>query len=115
MGRRGLFGFSSGGRISIESGQSINSQLCTLLHEVAHELLHKAADRASMSKEQMEIQAEGTAFVVSKYFNIENKSFNYLALWDADHNKIMQNLKAIAEASKRIIKGLAPHFLSFSA
>jgi len=34
---------------------------------------------------------------------LEPKSFNYLALYNADYEKIMENLKIIAEASKAII------------
>lgn len=37
---------------------------------------------------------------------MENKSFNYLALYDADYKKIMDNLKSIASASKEIIEFL---------
>jgi len=40
---------------------------------------------------------------------MENKSFNYLALYNADYNKIMENLKAIAEASREIIEFLEGH------
>ena len=49
------------------------------------------------------IQAEATAYVVTKHFGMENKSFNYLILYDADYKKIMENLKAVAEASKEIV------------
>ena len=34
---------------------------------------------------------------------MENRSFNYLALYSADYKKIMENLKSIAAASKEII------------
>ncbi len=40
---------------------------------------------------------------MTKHLGIENKSFNYLAMYDADYKKIMENLKAIAEASKEIL------------
>ncbi len=101
FGVNGLFGYSSGGQIMISMNGTINTQVNTLIHEIAHELLHK--DGADLSRQQKEIQAEGTAYVVTKHFGLENKSFNYLALYDADHKKIMENLKAIAEASKEII------------
>jgi hypothetical protein len=41
---------------------------------------------------------------VTKHFGMQNKSFNYLALYDADYKKIMDNLKSVAEASKEIIE-----------
>ncbi len=46
----------------------------------------------------------GTAYVVTKHSGLDNNSFNHLALYDADYYKIMENLKAIAEASKEIIE-----------
>lgn len=82
----------------------LNTQVNTMVHEIAHELLHN--ENKELSKQHKEIQAEGTAYVVTKYFGLENKSFNYLALYDADYHKIMENLKAIAEASKEIIEFL---------
>ncbi|MDP2750387.1 MAG: ArdC-like ssDNA-binding domain-containing protein [Nanoarchaeota archaeon] len=102
LGVNGLYGYSKGGEIVITSTESINTQVNTMIHEIAHELLHK--DNKELSRQQKEIQAEGTAYVVTKHFGMENKSFNYLALYDADHKKIMENLKAIAEGAKEIIE-----------
>jgi len=101
LGINGLYGYSKGGEIAVSNNESINTQANTIIHEIAHELLHKGKE--SLSKQQKEIQAEATAYVVTKHFSMENKSFNYLALYDADYKKIMENLKAVAEASKQII------------
>jgi antirestriction protein ArdC len=100
LGINGLYGYSKGGMIAISNTESINTQVNTIIHEIAHELLHK---NKNLSKQQEEIQAEGTAYVVTKHFGLENKSFNYLAMYDADYQKIMENFKAIVEASKEII------------
>ena len=104
LGINGLYGYSKGGEIAVTNTESINTQANTLIHEIAHELLHK--EKNSFSKQEREIQAEGTAYVVTKHFGMENKSFNYLALYDADYKKIMENLKSVAEASKEIIEFL---------
>jgi hypothetical protein len=104
LGTNGLYGFSKGGEIAVTNTESINTQVNTLIHEIAHELLHKGEN--TFSKQEKEIQAEGTAYVVTKHFGMENKSFNYLALYDADYKKIMDNLKSVAEASKEIIEFL---------
>ena len=104
LGINGLYGFSKGGEIAVTNTESINTQVNTLIHEIAHELLHKGEN--AFSKQEREIQAEGTAYVVTKHFGMENKSFNYLALYDADYKKIMDNLKSVAEASKEIIEFL---------
>jgi hypothetical protein len=104
LGINGLYGFSKGGEIAVTNTESINTQVNTLIHEIAHELLHKREN--TFSKQEKEIQAEGTAYVVTKHFGMENKSFNYLALYDADYKKIMENLKSVAVASKEIIEFL---------
>ncbi len=103
LGINGLYGYSKGGAIAISNNESINSQVNIIIHEITHELLHKDS---KLSKQQKEIQAEGTAYVVTKHFGMENKSYNYLALYDADYKKIMENLRAIAEASKEVIEFL---------
>jgi len=104
LGINGLYGYSMGGQIAITNTESINTQTNTMIHEIAHEILvHKGS---KLSRQHREIQAEGVAYVVSKHFGMENKSFNYLALYDADYKKIMENLKAIAEASREIIEFL---------
>ena len=104
LGINGLYGYSKGGQIAITNTESINTQVNTIIHEIAHELLHKKG--STLSKEEKEIQAEGTAYVVTRHFGLENRSFNYLALYDADYKKIMENLKSVAEASKEIIEFL---------
>jgi len=76
----------------------MNHAYCEMAHEI---LLHKGQ---KLSRQNSEIQAEGVAYVVTKHFGMKNKSFNYLALYNADYKKIMENLKVIAEASKEIIE-----------
>lgn len=98
--REDLHGYTSNNFIAINKNKSNNTQISTLLHEIAHALLHK---NSSLTKEQKEIQAEAAAYVIAKYFKIETKSFNYLALYDANQEKIMDNLKVIAECTKAII------------
>jgi len=82
----------------------------TMIHEIAHELLHKGK---MTGRQQREIQAEGVAYVVTKHFGMGNKSFNYLALYSADYKKIMENLKSIAKASREVIEFLEGRILPF--
>jgi hypothetical protein len=104
LGINGLYGYSMGGQIAITNTESINTQTNTMIHEIAHEVL--AHKECKLSRQQREIQAEGVAYVVTKHFGMDSKSFNYLALYDADYKKIMENLKVIAEASREIIEFL---------
>lgn len=101
LGVNGLYGYSQGGRVVVSSKDSVNMQVNTLVHEIAHELLHR---NSPLSKQQKEIQAEGTAYVVCKHFGLETKSFTYLAIHEADSKQIMENLEAIAKGSKEVIE-----------
>jgi len=108
LGINGIYGYSKGGKIAVSNAESVNTQANTIIHEIAHELLHK--ERKKVNKQRAEIQAEGVTYVVTRHFNLENKSFNYLALYNADYKKIMENLKAIAGVSRKIIAFLERSF-----
>lgn len=100
LGVNGLYGYCQKGEITVSSQSSVNMQVSTLIHEIAHALLHQ---KSSLSKQQKEIQAESVAYVVCKHFGLESRSMNYLALYDADYKKIMETLEAISEAVKEVL------------
>ena len=106
LGVNGLYGYSQGGQIVVSSQDSVNTKVNTLVHEIAHELLHQAGEGKFLSKQQKEIQAEGTAYVVCKHFGLSTKSFTYLALYKADSQQILENLEVIAKASKEVLNGI---------
>ena len=62
--------------------------------------------------------------MVTKHFGMENRSFHYLALYDADYRKIMENLKAIIETTGMKLQNVVKcscflssmdHFVKFNA
>lgn len=104
LGINGLYGYSMDGKVVISDKETINTQATTLIHEIAHELLHH--NGTQQSKQQKEVQAEATTYVVSKHFGLPHTCTTYLALYNADYKVIMQNLEAVAEASCEIISFL---------
>lgn len=100
-GLRGADGVSSGGRIKVLE----NSGTRTLVHEIAHELLHWADKDSKLSTKQEEIEADTVAFTVCNYFEIPaGNNPNYLALWDADSKEIKACLGRIRDTIKTIIE-----------
>jgi|SRR3989344_543397 len=103
LGINGLYGYSQGGKIAIDSKQAANMQVSTLVHEITHELLHQTPEGKKFSKNEKELQAESTAYVVCKSLGLNPKSPNYLALFKADKEGIMANMETIASAAKGIL------------
>lgn len=95
-------GVSSGGLIEI----SPNAGSKTLIHEIAHELMHRNRD-IQILKGTRELEAESVAYVVSKYFNICGlNSPNYVSLFGQRQNEIIQSMTQILKASQEIIDAL---------
>jgi hypothetical protein len=64
-------GMSYGGRIAIFPGQAPAEEFSTLVHELAHEMLHKAERRTATTKTVRETEAEAIAFVVSQTIGLD--------------------------------------------
>jgi len=104
-------GISRGGSIllSPEAGALV------LVHELAHELLHRSEDRPYVSRIR-ELEAEATAYSVGSYFGLKvSSSPNYLILHKVSSKEIMEHYERIRSAVVQIIcavestiKGLSP-------
>ena len=68
---RPALGMSYGGSIAILPGQEPAEEFSTLVHELAHELLHKAERRIATTKIVRETEAEAIAFVVSQTIGLD--------------------------------------------
>jgi len=109
-----LGGYSAGGKIAINNKFKGVNLFSTLVHETAHEILHwlekksKKSDLGKQSsRQQKEIDAETTAYVVCHHFGFETKDApNYLALWRAKGDDVKARRQNIAKASKMIIHGI---------
>ena len=76
-------GVSYGGKIALLPGQSKAEEFTTLVHETAHELLHKAERRTMTTGTVRETEAEAVAFIVGQAVGLEmgTASSDYIQLY----------------------------------
>ena len=86
-------------RIEVRNGQS--HQVKTLAHELGHAVLHQ--ERAGLSREQAELEAESVAYVVCAGLDIDSSeySFGYLAVWAGGGDEARRGISESAERIQR--------------
>ena len=97
-------------RIAVKTGMSDAQVLKTVFHETAHCLLHdpdKKIVTVKSPRNEKEIQAESTAFIVAEHFGIDTSeySFPYIATWTNGKTleQLQKVLQEIQTAAKTII------------
>lgn len=94
-------------KIKIRENMGDIKTISTCVHEVAHSILHKN-NKNNLSKEQVEFEAESTAYLVCEKLNINSKdnNFLYLANWVGkdDISEFENSLERIQKASNDILK-----------
>jgi antirestriction protein ArdC len=101
-------GTSYGGRIALLPGQSPAEEFSTMVHELAHELLHRGERREQTSRQIRETEAEATAFVVCHAIGLETGSAaaDYIQLWNGDKETLMDSLTYIQKAASQMLAAL---------
>jgi hypothetical protein len=98
-------GMSYGGRIAILPGRSKAEEFSTLIHETAHELLHKAERRTATTKMVREIEAEAVAFVVGKAVGLVTgtASADYIHLYHGNAPMLAESLEVIQKTAAVVL------------
>ncbi len=104
----GAEGVSTGGKISVLAGLSNAKTVSVLLHEYAHERLHKGQRRKETTKTIRETEAEAVAFVVAQAigFNAEQHASDYIQLYNGDAETLQESMEFIQQTATRIIEAL---------
>ena len=107
---KGALGVSYGGRIAILRGQTKAEEFSTLVHETAHELLHKAERRTATTKTVRETEAEAVAFVVGKAVGLVtgSASADYIHLYHGNASLLAESLEVIQQTASVILAALEP-------
>lgn len=103
-------GISYGGRIALLPGQLKAEEFSTLVHETAHELLHKAERRTATTKTVRETEAEAVAFVVGKAVGLVtgSASADYIHLYHGNASLLAESLEVIQQTASVILAALEP-------
>lgn len=102
-------GMSSGGRITLRIGLSKAEEFTVLVHELAHELLHRGEKHRLQTKKVRETEAEAVAFVVASSIGLETgtAASDYIQLYGGDKATLAASLERIQQTAALIIDALA--------
>ena len=111
----GEMGWSKGDHINLSSSVDGVDKIATLIHEIAHSLLHFKDSSMffgdeytlNLTSDLKELQAEAVAYTVLKNYDIPVKhQVTYLALWNANKDAVIKNMTIIQKVSNFIIDGI---------
>ena len=102
-------------RIAVQENMSESQTLKTMVHEVAHSMLHDKEVNQSMDipvkdRNTKEVEAESVAFTVCQHFGIDtsDSSFGYIAGWSSGRNmkELKSSLDTIRKTASELITGI---------
>lgn len=105
---RGASGVSKGGKILLQEGLAPAEEFTTLVHELAHEILHQGQSREGTTKTSRELEAEAVAFVVAQAVGLDTgtASSDYIQLYKGDKELLTKSLDSIRKAAGTILDAI---------
>lgn len=106
---RGADGVSMGGKIAVRPGMPTAETFSVLVHELAHEMLHRGGDRTSISRTVKETEAEAVAFVVCRAVGLKTGSAasDYIHMYDGDKATLAKSLDRVQRCAAEIIEAVS--------
>lgn len=90
--------------IVIKDGMSQSQTIKTMVHEIAHSILHEETDK---NKQTKEVEAESVAYIVCQHLGIDTSdySFGYVASWSSgkEHEELTNSLNLISKTAKDMV------------
>ena len=101
-------GVSRGGSITLLPNQPAAEEFSTLVHELAHEKLHRTDRRADTTKTIRETEAEAVAFVVCHAIGLDTNTaaVDYIKLYNGDRATLSASLQFIQSTAAEILTAL---------
>jgi antirestriction protein ArdC len=101
-------GLSQGGKITLLPNQPAAEEFSTLVHELAHERMHKAERRTETTKTVRETEAEAVAFVVCHAIGLDTNTTaaDYIKLYNGDRATLSASLQFIQSTAAEILSAL---------
>ena len=103
-------GMSFGGLIRLLPDMEPAESLATLVHELAHEMLHRAERRILTTKAVRETEAEAVAFVVCHALGLETgtSSSDYIQLYHGNAALLTESLEVVQRIASVILGAIGP-------
>lgn len=110
-------------KIVIKEGMEQKQELKTLIHEVAHALLHNkdgslvegVEENKNIDSRTREVQAESVAYSVCQHLGIDTSeySFGYIAGWSSgrDKKELKASMETIRKTTNHMMMGIEKSFM----
>jgi antirestriction protein ArdC len=110
-------GLSSGGKITLLPKMLQAEHFAVLVHETAHELLHRGDRRKETTQTIRETEAEAVAFVVCSAIGLDTSSScsDYIQLHAGDKATLAESLAFIQQTASRILQAIEPPEIAVAA
>ena len=104
----GAQGMSTGGKVVIVESLDAADKFMTLVHEAAHELLHRGARRNETTPKVRETEAEAVGFVVAQAIGLDavRHAADYIGLYRGDADTLSESMGFIQKTATDLIEAL---------